>query len=46
VPGFDPETPIGRREEKPQEKPATASKPASDRKPAGDSPMPQKGDGK
>jgi len=46
VPGFDPDTPIGGREEKPPEKPATAGKPASDRSPAGDSPMPQKGDGK
>jgi NADH-quinone oxidoreductase subunit E len=46
VPGFDPNTPIGGREEKPQEKPATAPSAASDRKPAGDGPMPQKGDGK
>jgi NADH-quinone oxidoreductase subunit E len=46
VPGFDPDTPIGKRDEKPQEKPATAGTAASDRKPAGDSPMPQKGDGK
>jgi NADH-quinone oxidoreductase subunit E len=46
VPGFDPNTPIGGREEKPQEKPATAPTAASDRKPAGDSPMPQKDGGK
>lgn len=38
VPGFDPETPIGNREKKPAEVPATASKPASDGKPAGDGP--------
>jgi NADH-quinone oxidoreductase subunit E len=42
VPGFDPDTPIGKREPKPAEKPATAPEPAGDRKPAGDSPMPQK----
>jgi NADH-quinone oxidoreductase subunit E len=46
VPGFDPETPIGRREQKPAEKPPTAGEPAGDRKPAGDGPMPQKEAGK
>jgi NADH-quinone oxidoreductase subunit E len=42
VPGFDPDTPIGNREQKPADKPATAPVAASDGKPAGDSPMPQK----
>jgi NADH-quinone oxidoreductase subunit E len=44
VPGFDPETPITRREPggPGNVKPATAPEPAGDRKPAGDSPMPQK----
>jgi NADH-quinone oxidoreductase subunit E len=42
VPGFDPDTPIGRREDEgagPGNRvPTSAPKPASDRKPAGDSP--------
>jgi NADH-quinone oxidoreductase subunit E len=42
VPGFDPDTPIGGRDAKPQEKPVTAPVAAGDRKPAGDNPMPQK----
>lgn len=44
VPGFDPDTPIGNRPERPQPMPETAPKAASDGKPAGDSPMPQRGD--
>jgi len=41
VPGFDPDTPIGNREQKPQEKPASAPAAASDSKPAGDGPVVQ-----
>jgi NADH-quinone oxidoreductase subunit E len=45
VPGFDPDTPIGRREDKGQGAgntvPPAAPKPASDRKPAGDAPVVQ-----
>jgi NADH-quinone oxidoreductase subunit E len=44
VPGFDPDTPIGNREKKPADKPATAPDAAGDRKPAGDSPLPHKGE--
>jgi NADH-quinone oxidoreductase subunit E len=46
VPGFDPNTPIGNRDKKPQEKPASAGAPAADRSPSGTSPMHQKGDAK
>src|SRR3954452_10534514 len=42
VPGFDPETPIKKRDNPPPDKPATAPKAASDGKPAGDGPVPQK----
>jgi NADH-quinone oxidoreductase subunit E len=44
VPGFDPETPISKRQPggPGNVKPETAPEPASDAKPAGDSPTPQK----
>jgi NADH-quinone oxidoreductase subunit E len=47
VPGFDPETPIKKKDESSgtgpgHNKPETAPKAASDGKPAGDGPMPQK----
>jgi NADH-quinone oxidoreductase subunit E len=46
VPGFDPDTPIGNREKKQQEKPASAGSPAADRSPSGTSPMHKKDGGK
>jgi NADH-quinone oxidoreductase subunit E len=42
VPGFDPDTPIKKKDSPAGEKPATAPKAASDGKPAGDGPLPQK----
>jgi NADH-quinone oxidoreductase subunit E len=43
VPGFDPETPIAKKDEAPAKKPVeTLPKAASDAKPAGDGPTPQK----